>query len=81
MFKPQNNRLLVKPDAPETETASGIILTESKDKPCTGVVVDVLNQDFEPGQRILFSKFGYDEVTIDKELYYVVSVPTILGIF
>lgn len=80
MFKCLNNRVLVRPEEKATETASGILLSEKVvEKPVIGIVV-VGNKDVEQGDRILFSKFGYDEVTIDEELYYVVSDFNILGI-
>ena len=80
MFKPLNNRVLVKPEEKPTETASGILLAEKiVEKPVIGVVI-VGNEQVKTGDRVLFSKFGYDEVTIDNELHYVVSDFNILGI-
>ena len=80
MFKPSNNRVLVRPEEIKTQTASGIILPDSKELPVKGTVV-VGNKDINEGDKILFSKFGYDEVEIDTEKYYVVSDFNILGIF
>ncbi len=80
MFRPLNNRILVKPEAKPNETSSGIILAEKvEEKPVIGTVV-VGNSDVKKGNRVLFSKFGYDEVTIDDVLYYVCSDFNILGI-
>lgn len=80
-FKPTNNRILVKPDEKETKTESGIILADATvEKPTTGVVL-VGNKLAKEGQKVLFSKFGYDEVVIEKELLYVISEINILGIF
>lgn len=81
MFKPLNNRLLVRPDPIDNTTASGIIVATSKEeKACTGVVLQG-NTVVSSDQRIVFSAFGWDEVTIDGELLYLVSDTALLGIF
>ncbi|HVU75485.1 MAG TPA: co-chaperone GroES [Candidatus Paceibacterota bacterium] len=94
-FTPAGDRLLVKPEsAAEEKTASGIIIpdTAKKEKPETGVVVavgegkrtekgDVLPMRYKVGQKVMFSKYGYDEVTIDETEYYVISENNILGTF
>lgn len=77
MFKPLNNRVLVK--AIEKPKNSGFDLPESKEKPVMGIVV-VGNKDVEKGDEIFFSKFGFDEILIDEETHYVVSDFNILGI-
>ncbi len=75
-----NNRVLVKPDEEIKETAFGLILTDStKEKPTTGTVV-IGNKEVKKGNKVLFSKFGYDEVVVDKETLYVISSPNILAI-
>ena len=80
-FNPLNDRVLVQPDKEEDRTSSGIILVHNKEeKPVSGTVV-VGGKLVKKGRRILFSKFGFDEVTIDKEIYYVVSESNILGIY
>lgn len=77
-----NNRVLIQPDEKEERvTASGFIVPDSnKEKPVTGVVV-VGNETVKKGDRVLFSKFGYDEFKIDDEVFYVVSESLILGIY
>lgn len=93
-FKPAGDRVLVKPESMEEKTASGIIIpdTARKEKPETGVILavgegkrnekgDVLSMRYKVGDRVMFSKYGYDEVTIDEEEYYVVSEANILGTF
>lgn len=83
MFKPINNRVLVRPEKSKEKTASGIILPEDKEKPVVGTIVvsDSQKYKFKQGDRVIFSKFGYDEVKIEDKLYYVVSENNILGIF
>jgi len=78
-FTPLNNRILVKPDTISNETESGILLGERNEKPATGTVV-VGGDLVKKGDSILFSKFGFDETEIDKEIYYVVSEVNVLGI-
>ena len=81
MFRCLNNRVLIKPEEKEEQVVSGIIIpTLDKEKPVVGEVI-VGNDTVAKGMRVLFSKYGYDEVTIDKEVHYVVSTPLLLGIF
>jgi chaperonin GroES len=93
-FSPAGDRVLVKPESVEEKTASGIIIpdTARKEKPETGVVVAVgpgkrgddgkiVPVTVGVGDKVMFSKYGYDEVMIDEEEYYVVSENNILGVF
>jgi chaperonin GroES len=94
-FKPAGDRVLVKPEMAEEErTASGIYIpdTAQKEKPETGVIVaigdgkrtdkgDILPMRYKVGQKVMFSKYGYDEVTIGETEYYVISESNILGTF
>lgn len=73
---------------------SGIIIpdTAKKEKPEQGVVVACgpgkladdgktrVAMDVQEGDRVVFSKFGYDEVKVDDNEYYIVSEGSILGI-
>ena len=94
-FKPAGDRVLVQPDSPEDEKSpSGFIIPDSarKEKPERGVIVavgegkrtdkgDVLPIHYKVGDKVMFSKYGYDEVTIDEQEYYVISESNILGTF
>ncbi|RJQ34349.1 co-chaperone GroES [Candidatus Parcubacteria bacterium] len=94
-FKPAGDRVLVKPQESEDEkTPSGIIIpdTAEKEKPERGTIVavgegkrtdkgDVLPLRYKVGDKVMFSKYGYDEVTIDGEEYYVIAESNILGTF
>lgn len=94
-FKPAGDRVLVKPQEAEDEkTASGIIIpdTAQKEKPECGVIVavgegkrtekgDVLPIRYKVGDKVMFSKYGYDELTIDDVEYYVIAESNILGTF
>lgn len=78
-----------------TASTSGIIIPESakQEKPEQGIVLAVgpgkwdsdgekrIAMDVSVGDRIVYSKYGFDEVKIEKEEYYIVSESSILGIF
>ena len=93
-FKPLGDRIVVKPSLKEGEKrlASGIIIPETvdKEKPAQGTVVAVGPGKYEDGERVpmpvkvgdtvLFSKYGYDEVKIEGQEYYILSESGVLGI-
>lgn len=78
-----------------TVSASGIIIpdTAKKEKPEQGVVIGVgpgkwdedgekrIPMEVKAGDRIVFSKYGYDEVKFGDKEYFIVSESSILGIF
>ena len=78
-----------------TVSASGIIIpdTAKKEKPEQGIVIAVgpgkwdedgekrIPMEVKVGDRVVFSKYGYDEVKIDDQEYFIVSESSILGIF
>lgn len=93
---PLNDRVLVKPlsaDELGMTTASGIIIPDTaKEKPEQGTVVAVgpgkWNEDGDQripvgvavGDRVMFSKYGYDEVKVAGTTYYVIAEANILAI-
>ncbi len=92
---PIGDRVLVRPfeeSELESKTASGIIIPETveKDRPEQGEVVAVGEGKYEDGKRVpmnikkgdkvIFSKFGYDEVKIEGEEYYILREDNILAI-
>lgn len=94
-LKPLGDRVVVLPDKGEEKTGktkSGIIIPETvdKEKPEMGKVVAVGSGKWENGklvpmsvkvgQKVLFSKYGPDEVKIDGVEYYILSESQILGI-
>ena len=80
MFTPLKNRALIEPDPKKQETDFGFLIPDNKEKPATGTVI-VGNSDVKKGDKVLFSLFGLDEVTIKGKNYAVVSEHGILGIF
>lgn len=93
-LSPLGDRVVVIPSDREGEKRlpSGIIIPDSvdKEKPAKGEVVAVGPGKYEEGARtpmqvkvgdmVIFSKYGYDEVKIDGETYYILAEANILGI-
>jgi chaperonin GroES len=78
-----------------TVSASGIIIPDSakKEKPEQGIVIAVgpgkwdedgekrMAMEVKEGDRVVFSKYGFDELKIENDEYFIVSETAILGIF
>ena len=93
-LKPLGVRVVVLPSGKEGEKklASGIIIPETvdKEKPAQGTVVavgpgkyddgELVPMQVKVGDTVLFSKYGYDEVKIEEQEYYILSESNILGI-
>ncbi len=91
---PLGDRIVVKPAGKEGEKklASGIIIPETvnKERPTKGTVVAVGPGKYEDGKRVpsqvkvgdvvLYSSYGYDEVKIDGQEYYILAESNVLGI-
>ncbi len=89
---PYGDRVLVKPQAAEATTAFGIIIPDTaKEKPETGVVVAVgpgkksdtgatVPMSVKVGDKVMFSKYGFDEIKLAGVEYYLISESNILAI-
>ena len=91
---PLGDRVLVKPlEADDERSPSGIIIpdTARKEKPERGEVIavgpgkrgddnEVIPVSVKVGDTVVFSKYGYDEVSVDDEEYYIVSESNILAV-
>jgi chaperonin GroES len=92
---PIGSRVLVKPftkEELENKSNFGIILPDSdtKEKSEQGKVLAVGTGDLKDGKRVppdvkvgdkvVFSKYGYDEFTIDGEDYYLIKEENILAV-
>lgn len=91
---PLNDRIILKPLSAEeiNTTASGIIIpdTVSKEKPEQGIVIAVGEGRWEAGKRVampvkvgdrvVFSRYGYEEVKVDGEEYYILKEESILAV-
>ncbi len=84
--KPLDDRVLVEPLAIEEKTSSGIIIPDTaKEKPRTGVVIAVgtdedLQEKIKVSDKVLFAKYGGDEIEIDKKEYRILQRSDILAI-
>lgn len=94
-IRPLGDRVVIRPLSQEelgTKSPSGIIIpdTVKGEKPEQGTVVAVGAGKYEDGARIplqvavgdrvVFSKYGYDEVKIGEKEYYVVSESNLLAV-
>lgn len=95
-IKPLADRVLVKPLTEEErhgKTKSGIIIpdTVSKERGEEGTVIAVgpgrmtdegklIPLAVKKGQRVIFSKYGPDEVKVDGQEYFIISESNILAI-
>ncbi|MCG8579390.1 MAG: co-chaperone GroES [Bacteroidales bacterium] len=80
-------KILVKPQAAETTTASGIIIPDSaKEKPLQGEVVLVGDakkdeaMEVKIGDTVLYGKYGGTELSIEGEDYLLISQSDVLYI-
>lgn len=92
---PLADRVLLRPlsaDETGTKTLSGIIIPETidKERPEQGMVVAVGEGKYEDGvlvkptvkvgDRVVFSKYGYDEVKVDGQDYFILKMDNVLAI-
>ncbi|MCX6806641.1 MAG: co-chaperone GroES [Candidatus Berkelbacteria bacterium] len=89
--KPLGSRILIKALSAEEKTKSGIYLPESaKEKPEEGEVLEVGEGKYidgklvplsvKKGDKVIFAKYGPDEIKIDGEDYLIVKEEDILAI-
>lgn len=92
-FKPLSNHVFIEPLKEEKATKSGIVLPETaeKEKPMVGKVLAVgpgkTNEKGEAtpmsvkvGDKVLFKKYGPDEIEVDGKKYLVGSEDDILAV-
>jgi len=93
--KPLGDRVLVEPLIDDGhKTKHGIIIPEtvSKDKAEQGIVIavgagrqtdegKVLPMRVKKGQKVIFSKYGPDEIKVDGKEYFIISESSILAIY
>ena len=91
-LKPLDDRIVVKPNEAETQTASGLVIPDTaKEKPQQGEVVaagpgrrsehtgELIPVDVSVGDVVLYSKYGGTEVTVDGEDLLVLSSRDVLA--
>lgn len=92
-IKPLSNHILIEPIKEEEKTKSGILLPETaeKEKPEQGKVIAVgpgrktsagkiIPMDVKVGQKVLFKKYGPDEIKVDDKEYLIATEDDILAV-
>jgi chaperonin GroES len=84
--KPMDDRVLVSFVEAETKTASGIIIPDTaKEKPTMGKVEAVgtdeeLQKVLKVGNKVLFGKYGGEEISFDGKDYKIIQRSDILAV-
>jgi len=92
-IKPLSDHILIEPIKEEEKTKTGILLPETaeKEKPEQGMVIAVgpgrktasgkiVPLSVQPGQKVLFTKYGPNEIKVDDKEYLIVKEEDILAI-
>jgi chaperonin GroES len=92
-IKPLADFVLIEPIKEEEKTKAGILLPETaeKEKPEKGKVIAVgpgriddkgklIPLSVKPGQKVLFKKYGPDEIKVDDKEYLICKEEDILAI-
>ena len=85
-IKPIDDRILLEPLEAEEKTASGIIIPDTaKEKPRMGVVIAVgtdedLQEKIKEGNKVLFAKYGGDEVELNGKELKIIQRSDILAV-
>jgi chaperonin GroES len=85
-IKPLDDRILLEPEEAEETTASGIIIPDTaKEKPRIGRVIAVgtdedLREKVKEGNKVLFTKYGGDEVEMNGKEYKLLQRSDILAV-
>ena len=85
-IKPIDDRILLEPLQAEEKTASGIIIPDTaKEKPRMGIVIAVgtdedLREKIKEGNKVLFAKYGGDEVEMNGREFKLIQRSDILAV-
>ena len=92
-LKPLDDRIVVKPNEAETQTASGLVIPDTaKEKPQQGEVLavgpgkrsettgDLIPVDIKVGDTVLYSKYGGTEVAVNGEDLLVLNSRDVLAV-
>ena len=91
-IQPLGDRVVVERDASEDITSGGIVLPDSaKDKPSRGTIIAVgtgkllddgsrSESQVKKGDRVLFTSYAPETITIDDEEYLLMSESDILAV-
>jgi len=95
-IKPLHNNVLIEPLSDEErghKTKTGILIPETvdKEKPDQGRVIEVgpgkrdengklIPVSVKKGQKVIFSKYGPDEIKVGEKKYYIINEDNILAV-
>jgi chaperonin GroES len=92
-LKPLDDRIVVRPNEAETQTASGLVIPDTaKEKPQQGEVLavgpgkrsentgELIPVDIKVGDTVLYSKYGGTEVAVDGEDLLVLNSRDVLAV-
>jgi chaperonin GroES len=91
-IKPLEDRILVRPEEASETTISGIVIPDTaKEKPQEGTVLavgpgkrsdtgDLIPMEVKEGDRVIYSKYGGTEITLDGEDLLILSARDVLAI-
>jgi len=85
-IKPLDDRVLLEAMPAEEKTSSGLIIPDSaKEKPRVGTVIAVgtdedLREKIKEGNKVLFAKYGGDEVEMNGKEYRILQRSDILAV-
>jgi len=92
-IKPLSDYILIEPIKEEEKTKSGILLPETveKERPEQGRIIatgsgrrtedgKIIPVSIKPGQKVLFTKYGPNEIKVDDKEYLIVKEEDILAI-
>ena len=82
--QPLDDRLLVKPIEQEEKIGSIIIPDTAKEKPMTGEVVEVGNDEelkklIKKGDKVIFTKYAGEEIKLNGEKHLIVKRDDVLA--
>jgi chaperonin GroES len=85
-IKPMDDRLVLELIEEEQKTASGLYIPDTaKEKPIMGRVIAVgtdedLREKVKEGDKVLFAKYGGEEISFDKKDYKIVQRSDVLAV-
>ncbi len=85
-IKPLDDRILLEPMPAEEKTSSGLIIPDTaKEKPRVGIVIavgtdDDLREKVKEGNKVLFAKYGGDEIEMNGKEHRILQRSDILAI-
>ena len=85
-IKPMDDRLVLELIEEEQKTVSGLYIPDTaKEKPIMGKVIAVgtdedLREKIKEGDKVLFAKYGGEEINFDSKTYKIVQRADVLAV-